>query len=174
MFKRILVAVEPTLGNTLMPQAIAIAQVHQAQLLVLHVFSAFEDGYAGSFYPGFDGLYPSLHAPILQSYAEASDQAEAHDSLWLQQLAQTATAAGIPNAYRQVRGLPGQSICDCAVNWQADLILVGRRGRSGLSELLLGSVSNHVTHHAPCAVLTLQPPTPSTEKNEATKTLVTS
>ena len=27
---------------------------------------------------------------------------------------------------------------------------------SGLSELILGSVSNYVLHHAPCSVLTLQ------------------
>ncbi len=38
----------------------------------------------------------------------------------------------------------------------ADLIVVGRRGRSGLSELILGSASNYVLHHAPCSVLTLQ------------------
>jgi nucleotide-binding universal stress UspA family protein len=33
---------------------------------------------------------------------------------------------------------------------------MGRRGRTGLSELFLGSVSNYVTHHAPCSVLTLK------------------
>ncbi|MEO0350033.1 MAG: universal stress protein, partial [Cyanobacteria bacterium P01_A01_bin.15] len=40
--------------------------------------------------------------------------------------------------------------------WNADLIMMGRRGRSGFSELLLGSVSNYVMHHAPCSVLTVQ------------------
>lgn len=34
---------------------------------------------------------------------------------------------------------------------------IDRHGRSGLSELLLGSVSNYVVHHAPCSVLTIHP-----------------
>lgn len=33
---------------------------------------------------------------------------------------------------------------------------MGRRGHKGLSEILLGSVSNYVVHHAPCSVLVLQ------------------
>ncbi|NEO28803.1 MAG: universal stress protein, partial [Kamptonema sp. SIO4C4] len=35
-------------------------------------------------------------------------------------------------------------------------VIIGRRGRVGLSEILLGSVSNYVLHHAPCAVMVVQ------------------
>ena len=43
-----------------------------------------------------------------------------------------------------------------AKDWNADLIIMGRRGLTGLSEMFLGSVSNYVVHHASCSVLLIQ------------------
>ncbi|MEY3330640.1 MAG: hypothetical protein RLZZ115_3525 [Cyanobacteriota bacterium] len=42
--------------------------------------------------------------------------------------------------------------------WGADLVIVGRRNRSELAELFLGSVSNYVVHHVKCSVLVVQQP----------------
>lgn len=39
----------------------------------------------------------------------------------------------------------------------AELLVVGSRGRSGLKSVLLGSVSRHVVSHAPCPVVVVKP-----------------
>lgn len=47
-----------------------------------------------------------------------------------------------------------------------DLVVMGTHGRSGLSRVLLGSVTEKVVRHAPCSVLTMRPdalPTPFTK-----------
>jgi nucleotide-binding universal stress UspA family protein len=156
MFQRILVAVEPQTAPLLVPNAIALAQVHQATLLFVHIGVTFDEGYSSSFYPGVDALYPTLNTPILQNYSEAWTKAEDRDRDWLRSFVDQAAAVGVQADLRQQFGDPGSLICQIAGQTAADVILVGRRGRSGLSEILLGSVSNHVMHHAPCSVLTVQ------------------
>lgn len=48
---------------------------------------------------------------------------------------------------------PAATICDHARTLRADLIVLGRHGKSGMQELLLGSVSKDVAHVADCDVL---------------------
>lgn len=38
-----------------------------------------------------------------------------------------------------------------------DLLVIGSRGHGGFTGLLLGSVSNYCTHHAPCSVVVVRP-----------------
>ena len=71
-------------------------------------------------------------------------------------MCQQATQLGVKAEFSQNIGEPSRIICDIAQNWEADVIVIGRRGRRGLSELLMGSVSNYVLHHASCSVFTVQ------------------
>ena len=50
-------------------------------------------------------------------------------------------------------GNPAQEIVDHARRSDVDLIVMGSRGLSEFGELLLGSVSSQVVHHASCSVL---------------------
>ena len=50
-------------------------------------------------------------------------------------------------------GPPGKQLVDIAADEGYSLVVMGRRGLSGPAGLLLGSVSNHVVHYAPCPVL---------------------
>lgn len=50
-------------------------------------------------------------------------------------------------------GDPATVIVEHAATTEAPLIVMGRRGLSRVSELLMGSVSHRVSHHAACPVL---------------------
>jgi len=52
-----------------------------------------------------------------------------------------------------VRGDPFQSILDTAQDKEADLIVMGTQGHTGLTHVLLGSVAEKVVRLAPCPVL---------------------
>ena len=67
-------------------------------------------------------------------------------------LTEEATRAGVKTEFRQTRGAPGRNICEEAQTWSAELILIGSRGLTGVKEMFLDSISNYVTHHAPCSV----------------------
>jgi nucleotide-binding universal stress UspA family protein len=66
--------------------------------------------------------------------------------------------AGVDAERRIVRGRPGTAIVDEAVEWSADLVVVGSRGHGAIGSMLLGSVSAEVVDHAPCPVLVARRP----------------
>ncbi len=49
-------------------------------------------------------------------------------------------------------------IIDSAAEWNADLIVIGSRGRSGIPRLLLGSVAEFVARDARCSVEIVRTP----------------
>jgi nucleotide-binding universal stress UspA family protein len=53
-------------------------------------------------------------------------------------------------------GDPSIEIVKAAREWPADLIVIGSHGRQGVSRMLLGSVAEAVTRHAPCPVLVIR------------------
>ena len=61
------------------------------------------------------------------------------------------------DVYAQL-GDPADAILDVAEEHNADLIIVGNRGRTGAKRFLLGSVPNRISHYAPCAVLIIRTP----------------
>ncbi len=55
-----------------------------------------------------------------------------------------------------VAGDPAHRIVNRALDVDADMIVMGRRGLSELAGLMVGSVSHKVSHLAPCACLTVR------------------
>ena len=58
---------------------------------------------------------------------------------------------GVPVEGVLVEGGPARELLDAAKG--ADLLVVGTHGRGGFTGMLLGSTSQHVTHHATCPVV---------------------
>lgn len=157
MFHKILVAMDNSdSSQQIFEKALVLGKATEAQLMLLHVLSNEEEGCPDSPYvPGIES-YGAFNEEIIKSYHE---QWRAYEERGLEKLrsrAEQAKLAGISAEFTQIVGSPSRTICEMAHDWDADLIVIGRRGRSGLSELFLGSVSNYVTHHAHCSVLTVQ------------------
>lgn len=62
--------------------------------------------------------------------------------------------AGIEADSAVPQGNPAHHIVEAAVNWGADLVVLGSRGRTG--RLSVGSVAHNVLLHAPCSVLVVR------------------
>lgn len=56
-----------------------------------------------------------------------------------------------------VTGEPVEEILRLANIYNADLILIGSRGLTGMQRILLGSVSGQIVTEAPCSVLVVKP-----------------
>jgi len=65
-------------------------------------------------------------------------------------------SAGLRVASCVLQGDPRETLIEEAKRQQADLIVVGSHGRTGLDKLVMGSVASHVVNHAPCSVLVVK------------------
>lgn len=165
MLNRILVAIDYSdRSRHALDEAIELAKLTNAEIMLIHVLSAMDQDYpVRSSYPITDVGYAdsALYEEMMQRYAQQWQRFEQEHLQILQSFARDVEAQGVHTNWTQVYGDAGKEICQTAQNWQADLIILGRRGRTGLKEALLGSVSNYVMHYAPCTVMIVQDQTDS-------------
>lgn len=156
MFQRIVVALDRSHSScNVLEEAMSLAKP-AAKLNLVTVVLPMDMGYSDPVYLSMEGMHGVWTTEIYQSRMVAWQQQQQQVEHWLRSQVDYAHRQGLNAEYTSPIGLPGETLCDVATRWHADLIIMGRRGRSGFSELLLGSVSNYVMHHAPCSVLTVQ------------------
>ncbi|MHC5776415.1 universal stress protein [Nostoc sp.] len=164
MFHKILVAINDTeIGQQVFKETLSLATATNAELLLLHIISPVEDGEVNLFSLQTDSIYGSFHTRGVEYYVRQWEALKKHGIEFLTLLTNQAIAQNVNAEFVQEIGAPGPLICEIAQTWKADLIIIGRRGLSGINEFLLGSVSNYVLHHASCSVLTIQGKTPVTK-----------
>ena len=167
MIEKILIAVDRSEHNKLVfDTAIFLAKTTGADLMLLHILSEKEPEHPIA--PTYS-YYPVVEEWSYEKYQQEYDEYEQHGIEFLQNLTEKASKAGINTEFTQLAGNRGRIICQLADNWSADLILVGSRGLTGLKEMFLGSVSNYVTHHAPCSVFIVRNPINTESVREVSK-----
>lgn len=169
MLNRILVAIDNShMNQQVFDEAVSLAKATDGNLMLLHVLSPLDEQYIDPLF-----LQPTIVYPQLQGnnskYANDWNNLKENRYNWLRKLCEQATKLGVKTEFSQNIGEPSRMICDIARNWEADVIVIGRRGRRGISEFLMGSVSNYVLHRAHCSVFTVQGIIPEAEKIRQTQ-----
>lgn len=120
--------------------ALEEAKLREAKLRVVH---AWQYGTIGT--AGVESFYPAVGA-------EMSDVRAAAEQALEQTLRESLPdAESVEVEQRLVEGRAAGVLVD--ESRDADLLVVGSRGHGGFTELLLGSVSQQVSHHAHCPVV---------------------
>ncbi len=153
MFKNVLVALdgsEPSMRALSM--AIEIAKRFEARLTLVHVFSV---AVTPMVMPEPTTVTPAGVPPLTP--AEISKMTEASQEIGnkiLKAGEEMAKNAQVTPVDKQLlEGNTVQEIVKLAKEGDYDLIVVGSRGVGRLRELFVGSVSEGVLKHTPCAVL---------------------
>ena len=112
-----------------------------------------------------------LHVEEPMSPYIANDAAEVERRSKYRAIMQEQVASKLDVAYeeRHAIGAPIDVIVNAAETMPADLIVMGTRGRTGVTRLVLGSVAEAVSRRAPCPVLTLKP---GTNRNRSVAPLI--
>lgn len=120
-------------------QAVEIARLHQGSLLLLHVEPC--------------ELQPYTVPWQLEIGEATMPHLSAEHKANLEATIALCKDDRITYRCRHEHGHAAEQIIRVAAEEEADLIVMGSRGLSEWKALLLGSVSDHVLHHAHCSVL---------------------
>jgi len=133
-------------------QAVSLAQTLHVPIFLLHVMEPPVYGL------DFSLMHPAILPVVRHKLVEM-----------MQQVVDRMKNEGIEAEGHFVTGVPFVEIIKAAKKHEADLIVMGTHGRTGLAHVLLGSTAERVIQRAHCPVLTVkavkQPSTP-VEKEE--------
>jgi nucleotide-binding universal stress UspA family protein len=98
---------------------------------------------------------------VVDSLAFVTATSRARRAIWAEEdralvlansVAERLQLRGLETTTQVVEGYPGTAIVDCAEQWNADFVVVGSHGHSGIMEFLVGSTAKCVLQNAPCSV----------------------
>ncbi len=140
MYERILVPTDGSTGTAHVGlHAIELAEHHGATVHAVHVVDAVLSGQ-------------------LADAGAATDTLDTHAKQAVRTIERMADSHGVDCITAIREGTPAETILDYAEEIDADLIVAGTHGRSGVKRYLIGSVTERLVRHATCPVLTVRLP----------------
>ncbi len=149
-YSKILVALDKSnYSDHIFQQALNIADQENTTLILFHCLSVDT---------GNSAPYGNIYGQELINFSISDHLEDEIKSVenWLKNYAEKAKEKGIKCEYLWKIGEPSSWVREIASSSEVDLVIIGRRGLSGIAEFFLGSVSNHVIHHVNCSVLVVQ------------------
>ena len=139
--ERILAATDfSSTANAGVDWAIELALAHDARIDLVHAL-----------------LVPSRATDFVPSPPDFTEALQEAASGRLNEITIRVREMGVEVSAELKLGVPSQVILEAATQQDADLVVIGTRGLSGLRHLLLGSTAERVVQHAHCPVLTVHP-----------------
>ncbi len=133
-YTRILVAIDGSeMSERVLDHAISLTPAADTRLMLVHVVPQAEQS--------CEGVLSSAR-PLSQHHVDVMR------SYWSR-----VKAAGLMADFRVPCGHPGEEICELALRWGAELILMGHR--NSCPDVEFDSMSRYVLDHAPCPLLIL-------------------
>ena len=132
-------------SNAAFARAVVEARQSKSELVILHVLAPVVP---------LAGATEGYLSP--QLYEEMSTSARAASQKQLDRLLARARPARVKTRGLLVEGVAHEEIVRVAKRLRAGIIVVGTHGRTGVVQLVLGSVAARVAATAPCPVLTVR------------------
>jgi len=137
MYKNIVLAYDGSkFSNKALQEAISLAKSSGGNLLILSIVDITDE-----FESEAPGLTDKMTGKLLKLAQKALEKA---------------VAAGVKTKVEVHVGDAYEMIAEISKKKKADIIVMGSHGRTGLTRLLMGSVTSRVIGHAPCSVLVVK------------------
>jgi nucleotide-binding universal stress UspA family protein len=131
-------------------QALSLAEQNQARLLLVHVL------------PPLVTPNPLLDEFVVNQTTLALRQSLKDSCLQALEERRQQAASRVALTVRLLEGDPTRELIRLAKEQQADLVVMGSTGVSGLAETVFGSTAQKMVRKAPCSVLVARPPQAAT------------
>lgn len=145
-FKRIIVPIDLSdCSRIALEYAAATARAHKSKLTILHV-------YEESF------IEPYINAANSEEEAnEIIKEIERVNETKYDEFLKTVDLSGVEYEKLLKKGIPETDIVEIAMEQQANLIVMGTHGRSGIKHILIGSTAEEVVRTVHCDIIIVKP-----------------